>query len=238
MNNAKYWKNRLRTIIKKAILDRIKLATNITKFSFSLMAQFKFRVIRNFLRRIAGVSIVLIITTGLTSCSNMSQVSKNRTPGTYIDDWVLDLAVAERTIRKSDEKFKGSHIVIEVFNGNVLIVGQVPSIELKRKATTELKKLKNISDEKIHNYLQIAPPTTLLARANDTFITTKVKAKLFASGLSPKNESSKPKVKVLTEDGIVYLMGLIEKKDSENVTSTVKSVYGVRRIVKLFNELN
>ena len=119
-----------------------------------------------------------------------------------------------------------------------MIVGQVPSIELKRKATTELKKLKNISDEKIHNYLQIAPPTTLLARANDTFITTKVKAKLFASGLSPKNASSKPKVKVLTEDGIVYLMGLIEKKDSENVTSTVKSVYGVRRIVKLFNQLN
>ena len=238
MNNAKYWKNRLCTIIKKAILDRIKLATNITKFSFAFMAQFKLHVIRNFLRRIAGVSIVLIITTGLTSCSNMSQVSKNRTPGTYIDDWVLDLAVAERTIRKSDEKFKGSHIVIEVFNGNVLIVGQVPSIELKRKATTELKKLKNTSDEKIHNYLQIAPPTTLLARANDTFITTKVKAKLFASGLSPKNERSKPKVKVLTEDGIVYLMGLIEKKDSENVTSTVKSVYGVRRIVKLFNQLN
>ena len=238
MNNVKYWKNRFRTIIKKVILDRIKLATNITKFSFAFMAQFKFHVIRNFLRRIAGVSIVLIITTGLTSCSNMSQVSKNRTPGTYIDDWVLDLAVAERTIRKSDEKFKGSHIVIEVFNGNVLIVGQVPSIELKRKATTELKKLKNISDEKIHNYLQIAPHTTLLARANDTFITTKVKAKLFAAGLSPKNASSKPKVKVLTEDGIVYLMGLIEKKDSENVTSTVKSVYGVRRIVKLFNQLN
>ena len=238
MNNAKYWKNRFRSIIKKAILDRITLATKIKKRSFASRALVKFHVIRNFLTRIASISIVLIITTGLTSCSNMSQVSQNRTPGTYIDDLVLDLAVAERTIRKSDEKFKGSHIVIEVFNGNVLIVGQVPSIELKRKATTELKKLKNISDEKIHNYLQIAPPTTLLARANDTFITTKVKAKLFASGLSPKNESSRPKVKVLTEDGIVYLMGLIEKKDSENVTSTVKSVYGVRRIVKLFNELN
>ena len=238
MNNAKYWKNHFSSIIKKAILDRITLATKIKKSSFASRALVKCHVIQIFLTRIAGISIFLILTTGLASCSNMSQVSQNRTPGTYIDDWVLDLAVAERTIRKSDEKFKGSHIVIEVFNGNVLIVGQVPSIELKRKATTELKTLKNISDEKIHNYLQIAPPTTLLARANDTFITTKVKAKLFASGLSPKNESSRPKVKVLTEDGIVYLMGLIEKKDSENVTSTVKSVYGVRRIVKLFNELN
>ena len=238
MNNAKYWENHFSSIIKKAILDRITLATKIKKSSFASRALVKCHVIQIFLTRIAGISIFLILTTGLASCSNMSQVSQNRTPGTYIDDLVLDLAVAERTIRKSDAKFKGSHIVIEVFNGNVLIVGQVPSIELKRKATTELKKLKHISNEKIHNYLQIAPPTTLIARANDTFITTKVKAKLFASGLSPKNESSRPKVKVLTEDGIVYLMGLIEKKDSENVTSTVKSVYGVRRIVKLFNELN
>jgi osmotically-inducible protein OsmY len=168
----------------------------------------------------------------------MAQVSKTRTPGTYIDDLVLDLGVAERKIRKSDEKFKGSHIVVEVFNGNILVVGQVPSEELKEKAGMELKKLKNIGDTKIHNYLQIAPPTTMLARTNDTFITTKVKTRLFASGLSSKNKRPKYKIKVLTEDGNVYLMGLIDQKDSESITSTVKAVYGVRKIIKLFNELN
>lgn len=189
-------------------------------------------------KQLFQISLFLWFTAAFSSCSNMSQDSESRTPGTYIDDLVLDLAVAERTIRNSDNRFKGSHIVVEVFNGNLLIVGQVSSFELKQKATSELRKLKNVRETEVHNYLQIAPPTTLLARTNDAVITTKVKAKLLTSSFSAKNDNSRRKIKVLTEDGIVYLMGIIRQEDSESVTSAVKSVYGVRKIVKLFNELN
>ena len=78
----------------------------------------------------------------------------------------------------------------------------------------------------------------MLARTNDAYITTKVKTKLIASGFSKKNEAYKRKIKVLTEDGTVYLMGIINQSDSENITALVKSVYGVRKIVNLFRELN
>lgn len=174
----------------------------------------------------------------LICCSTMNESSGSRTPGTYIDDFVLDIGVVERSIRKSDDRFKGSHIVVEVFDGNILLAGQVPSESLKLKATSETRKLKKVKDGAVYNYLQVAPPTTMLARTNDAYITTKVKTKLIASGFSKKNEAYKRKIKVLTEDGTVYLMGIINQSDSENITALVKSVYGVRKIVNLFRELN
>jgi len=189
-------------------------------------------------KKATKIFCILTILGTLTCCSSMNEASGSRTPGTYIDDFVLDIAVVERTIRKSDKRFKGSHIVVEVFDGDILLVGQVPSENLKEKATIETRKLKHANHSKVYNYLQVAPPTTLLARTNDAYITTKIKAKLIASGLTAKNDTSNRKIKVLTEDGTVYLMGVINESNSDSITSLVKSVYGVRQIVNLFKELN
>ena len=189
-------------------------------------------------KKAVKVFCALPIFGSLICCSAMNEASGSRTPGTYIDDFVLDIAVVERTIRKSDARFKGSHIVVEVFDGNILLVGQVPSENLKEKATRETQKLKKAKNGKVYNYLQVAPPTTLLARTNDTYITTKIKAKLIASGLFPKTGTFNRKLKVLTEDGTVYLMGVINGSDTDSTTSLVKSVYGVRQIVNLYKELN
>ena len=189
-------------------------------------------------KKTTKIFCILTILGTLTCCSSMNEASGSRTPGTYIDDFVLEIAVVERTIRKSDKRFKGSHIVVEVFDGDILLVGQVPSENLKEKATIETRKLKHANHSKVYNYLQVAPPTTLLARTNDAYITTKIKAKLIASGLTAKNDTSNRKIKVLTEDGTVYLMGVINESNSDSITSLVKSVYGVRQIVNLFKELN
>ena len=189
-------------------------------------------------KKATKIFCILTILGTLTCCSSMNEASGSRTPGTYIDDFVLDIAVVERTIRKSDKRFKGSHIAVEVFDGDILLVGQVPSENLKEKATIETRKLKHANHSKVYNYLQVAPPTTLLARTNDAYITTKIKAKLIASGLSPKTDTSNRKLKVLTEDGTVYLMGVINDSDTDSTTSLVKSVYGVRQIVNLYKELN
>ena len=189
-------------------------------------------------KKTTKIFCILTILGTLTCCSSMNEASGSRTPGTYIDDFVLEIAVVERTIRKSDKRFKGSHIAVEVFDGDILLVGQVPSENLKEKATIETRKLKHANHSKVYNYLQVAPPTTLLARTNDAYITTKIKAKLIASGLTAKNDTSNRKIKVLTEDGTVYLMGVINESNSDSITSLVKSVYGVRQIVNLFKELN
>ena len=189
-------------------------------------------------KKATKIFCILTILGTLTCCSSMNEASGSRTPGTYIDDFVLDIAVVERTIRKSDKRFKGSHIAVEVFDGDILLVGQVPSENLKEKATIETRKLKHANHSKVYNYLQVAPPTTLLARTNDAYITTKIKAKLIASGLTAKNDTPNRKIKVLTEDGTVYLMGVINESNSDSITSLVKSVYGVRQIVNLFKELN
>ncbi len=189
-------------------------------------------------KKATKIFCILTILGTLSCCSSMNEASGSRTPGTYIDDFVLDIAVVERTIRKSDKRFKGSHIAVEVFDGDILLVGQVPSENLKEKATIETRKLKHANHSKVYNYLQVAPPTTLLARTNDAYITTKIKAKLIASGLTAKNDTPNRKIKVLTEDGTVYLMGVINESNSDSITSLVKSVYGVRQIVNLFKELN
>ena len=189
-------------------------------------------------KKTTKIFCILTILGTLTCCSSMNEASGSRTPGTYIDDFVLDIAVVERTIRKSDKRFKGSHIVVEVFDGDILLVGQVPSENQNAKATIETRKLKQAKYNKVYNYLQVAPPTTFLARTNDAYITTKIKAKLIASELTTKDDTSDRKIKVLTEDGTVYLMGVINESNSDSITSLVKSVYGVRQIVNLFKELN
>ena len=106
-------------------------------------------------KKATKIFCILTILGTLTCCSSMNEASGSRTPGTYIDDFVLDIAVVERTIRKSDERFKGSHIVVEVFDGNILLVGQVPSDNLKEKATIETRKLKKAKNGVVYNYLQV-----------------------------------------------------------------------------------
>lgn len=166
----------------------------------------------------------------LSACSMVSNDPSHRTPRVIIDDNALE-RIVEQEIRKSDEGYEGSHIVVVSYNGLVLLTGQVPNESLRTKAsdvTGEQRKVR-----KVHNELSIGGPISMVARTNDSWLTLKVKARLLAS-----DGVGGTKIKVQTENGIVYLLGLTTRAQADVAISVASQVYGIRKIVKIFEYLD
>ena len=165
----------------------------------------------------------------LAGCTNNPE--EKRTPGDIIDDNALEFVI-EREIKASDEGFKGAHLVTTVYDGLVLLLGEVPSAALKEKATEVSESLYKVDPDKVYNYLTVGGPISLLARTNDSYISGKVKTRLMTAREVPAS-----KVKVVTQNGVVYLLGKITPNDAELVVSETRKTFGVQKIVKVFDYL-
>ena len=130
-------------------------------------------------------------------------------------------------IHAADDRFDGAHLTVVSYNGFVLIAGQVSSEELKAKATNVVREVRDV--RRIYNELEVAAPTSAMTRTSDTWITTKVKSWLLGSPDTPGL-----RVKVLTENGVVYLMGLVTTEEADRVADVAADMSGVQRVVRLF----
>lgn len=152
----------------------------------------------------------------------------NRSIGNKIDDQFLEPAVAEK-IRgaHSDLDSTTSRVIVTAYNGVVLLAGQTPREDLKERAGRAASSVQGV--KRVHNELQIMLPNSALARSNDALLTTKVKTQMLADSTVPGS-----RIKVVTENGIVYLMGLITRQEGIRATNLTQGVSGVQKIVKLF----
>ena len=82
---------------------------------------------------------------------------------------------------------------------------------------------------KVHNELEVGAPISYVARSNDNLLTAKLKSKLLVNA-----ETSTRKVKVATENGVVYLMGMLPRTQADRVVEVARSVFGVQKIIKVF----
>lgn len=149
-----------------------------------------------------------------------------RTFGQQLTDESIETK-AKVNINASDEGYEDAHLSIVSFNGFVLLAGQVPSEALKTLATDVVRKIEGV--RRIYNELEIGPATSLGTRSHDTWITTKVKSKLLASSDTPG-----ARVKVVTENNVVYLMGLLTEEEADRVSLEAAEVSSAERIVQLF----
>ncbi|PTT93815.1 phospholipid-binding protein, partial [Pseudomonas sp. HMWF005] len=117
------------------------------------------------------------------------------------------------------------------FNGVVLLAGQTPREDLKAKAEQAAANVQRV--KKVHNELQVIAPSSFLARQNDAWLTTKIKTQMLTDASIPGS-----RIKVVTENGIVYLLGLLTKQEAQQATNLVQSVSGVQKIVKLFEYID
>jgi len=147
-----------------------------------------------------------------------------------IDDEALE-KVVEREIRKEDPQLKSAHLVVVSYDGNVLLIGQVASVELKSKAETVTQGIAKVRE--VYNEIGVGGSISYLARSNDGWLTTKVKSKLIAAGDVPGR-----KVKVQTENGVVYLMGLLTRPEADAAVRVASTVFGVEKIVRVFEYLD
>ncbi|MCP1117909.1 BON domain-containing protein [Robbsia andropogonis] len=147
-----------------------------------------------------------------------------RTVGTQADDREIQIRSAAQL---AGDLPQGSHVDVAVFNRRVLVVGEVPTPEAKDYATAIIR---NVADvESIVNELSVQPASTVSVRSNDTFITSKVKSSLIADKhLSANN------FKVVTERGVVYLMGLVTRAEGARAADIASRVPGVVQVVKTY----
>ncbi len=156
-----------------------------------------------------------------------------RTMGTYIDDEGIELK-AGAAIRREKELSSQIHINIISFNGVVLLVGQAPTEALRQQAAAITRGIEKV--RLVHNEMTVAAPSSLMTRSSDSVITTKVKASLI--GIKGHDELDVTRVKVVTENGTVFLMGILYHAEADAVTERASQVSGVQKVVKLFEYLD
>lgn len=153
-----------------------------------------------------------------------------RTTGTQIDDQTLELRVAD-ALRKDKQLNEQAHISAVVYNGRVLLVGEAPSVDLKEVAVNLARGVKDIAD--VYDEIQIGEKVSFMQASKDTWITTEVKSKLFVNGNVKASD-----VKVVTENGVVYLIGRVTQSQAAAAVDVARQVNGVRKVVKVFTYLN
>ena len=152
----------------------------------------------------------------------------SRSVGNTIDDQFTAPEVRKKiTQAHADLNGTTSHIVVTSYNGVVLLAGQTPKPQLKAMAEQAARSVQGV--KKVHNELQVLTPSSTLARSNDGLLTTKIKAQMLADNGIPGSQ-----IKVITENGVVYLMGLVTRQEGLRAANLVQGVSGVQRIVKLF----
>ena len=156
--------------------------------------------------------------------------SGERTYGARMDDEAIETK-AKVNINAADPSFDDGHINVISYNSYVLIVGQVPSQELKDKASEVVREIRRV--RRIYNELEVAGNISMLTRSSDTWITSKVKSSLLAS-----SETEGNRVKVVTENSVVYLMGLATQAEADRIVDTASGSYGVRKVVRLFEYID
>lgn len=153
-----------------------------------------------------------------------------RSVGAFIDDSSIELQV--RTAIDADEAMKrDTHINATSVNGIVLLSGEAASSELRDRVVAKVREIGSI--RRIVNEIRIASPSSIGSRTHDTWITTKVKAKLIGT-----EHLDSTRIKVVTEHDAVYLMGIVSRNEAKLATDTATTVDGVTRVVKLFEYLD
>jgi len=158
-----------------------------------------------------------------------SVATDNRTLGKQIDDQRIEL-VAHNQLAKMTEVNEHTNIQVVSVNGSVLAVGQSPNTRLRDVAIQTLSNINGVL--KVHNQIRIGNTISTTTKSNDLWLTSKVKAAL----LTDERVNVKD-VKVVTENGEVFLMGLLPEGQAGFAVDVARNIGGVSRVYKLFEYL-
>jgi osmotically-inducible protein OsmY len=152
-----------------------------------------------------------------------------RSSQAMLDDQVIE-AKAKDALYKDPERAKRIHINITSYNRVVLLTGEVLSKTLRNQVVDTVRRLDKV--RRVHNEIRVADLTGFQSRTSDSWITSKVKTQM----LTAKGFDSS-RVKVVTEAGAVYLMGLVSRDMGKQAADIARQVSGVKRVVKIFEYL-
>lgn len=151
-----------------------------------------------------------------------------RTAGTYLLDEEIELKAAGKW---REQRIEGVHASFTSFNRRLLITGEAPTEAVKAQVASLVSGLPNVRD--VANELAIAAPTSLTSRTSDGYVTAKIKTRF----LDDKRFSANH-VKVVTENSVAYLMGMVKREEGSAAAEVAARTSGVRRVVKVFEYID
>ncbi len=154
-----------------------------------------------------------------------------RTFGTMVEDEAIETKVAVN-LESQEPAFRRANYNVVSLNGTVLITGQVESEELKARAS-RIASEASVEIKRIQNELTVSENTGLLSRGEDTMVALGVRAQLALNREAPGG-----RIKVVVENGTVYLMGLVTQAQGDAAGRIAGGSPGVDRVVKLFEYID
>lgn len=168
-----------------------------------------------------------VVFTGGAVSGTMAATDR-RTLGTQTEDKVIMLKAESAA---SNIVGKDGHVNVTSFNRKVLLTGEVANHSMRQAVSNAVSKIDNV--QSVINELIIAAPSSFASRSSDSFIT----AKVATSFLNEENLYSHS-LKTVTENGVVFLMGRVTKKEGDLAARVAGGVDGVQKVVKVFEYIS
>ncbi len=151
-----------------------------------------------------------------------------RSPGTFVDDQSIENSALLRV----KSRFGGQvHVNITSYNRQVLVTGEAATDAVKRGVEEEISTVKGIT--RIFNELAVGPQAGVMSVSNDARLTTVVKTRFLDANRFQANH-----VKVVTEAGVVFLLGIVKRSEADAASQLASTTSGVVRVVRLFEYLD
>lgn len=189
-------------------------------------------------RRLLAAAALLAALPALQGCITAAAVGAGtvalmaedrRTTGVYVEDENIEWKVLARVAGD----FRAAHVNATSYNRKVLLTGEAPTEDMKKAIEDAVKAMPEVKS--VVNELVVAGNSSMTSRGNDSLITSNVKTRMVGNGKFSTNH-----VKVVTEAGVVFLMGIVTQAEGEAAVEIARSTSGVARVVKVFEyvELN
>ena len=182
--------------------------------------------------RMALLAVVVGVLSGCVgvvlggAAGGASVINDPRTAGSQVEDESIELKAGTR-LRGQKELDQQVHINVTSYNQVVLLTGEAPTEDMRAQVFELVKGIEKVRT--VHNEITIAAPTPLTSRTTDSWLTTSVKAKIVGA-----KELNAIRIKVVSEAGTVYLLGLVTQKEGDLAAQLASQTAGVQRVVKLF----
>ena len=184
-------------------------------------------------KRIATWTLLAALAPSLSGCFGAAVVgvgagalliADRRPAETYLTDEGIEVRANARINERFGDKV---HVNVASFSRSALLTGEVPDAATRAEVEKVVSGVPNL--KAISNELQIAGISSLGARSNDSYITSKVKARFVDANKFAVNH-----VKVITESGTVYLLGLVTRQEADAAVEIARTTGGVAKVVRVF----
>ncbi|MBE2893854.1 division/outer membrane stress-associated lipid-binding lipoprotein [Spirabiliibacterium falconis] len=198
-------------MLKPVLMKRLKLATAL----FALAS-------------LQACVTAAVVGTGAAVATKVA--TDPRTTGTQIDDETLEVKVVS-AMNKDAEIKQDANVNAVSYNSRVLLIGQVPNDSLRETAKNLASGVDGVTD--VYNEIRVGQNIGIGQNSTDTWITTQIKSKLLVN-----SEVKSTHIKVVTENGEVFLMGNVTPAQANAAVDVARHIAGVKKVVKVFSYIN